>query len=148
MAYVSRKNAAYKKTYMLPSDIDPDKLWLLEEGHCLRSQIVNLCELQKMSRENSHFDYEAGSIETLRRMVELNDGITILPELATLDMPASQRQLIRYFKKPSPMREVSLVVHRDLVMQRLIDVMKQEILATVPEKVRKNKSQYIVPVES
>ena len=148
MAYVSRKNAAYKKTYMLPSDIDPDKLWLLEEGHCLRSQIVNLCELQKISRENSHFDYEAGSIETLRRMVELNDGITILPELATLDMPASQRQLIRYFKKPSPMREVSLVVHRDLVKQRLIDVMKQEILATVPEKVRKNKSQYIVPVES
>lgn len=148
MAYVSRKNAAYKKTYMLPSDIDPDKLWLLEEGHCLRSQIVNLCELQKMSRENSHFDYEAGSIETLRRMVELNDGITILPELATLDMPAAQRQLIRYFKKPSPMREVSLVVHRDLVKQRLIDVMKQEILATVPEKVRKNKSQYIVPVES
>ena len=148
MAYVSRKNAAYKKTYMLPSDIDPDKLWLLEEGHCLRSQIVNLCELQKMSRENSHFDYEAGSIETLRRMVELNDGITILPELATLDMPASQRQLIRYFKKPSPMREVSLVVHRDLVKQRLIDVMKQEILATVTEKVRKNKSQYIVPVES
>ena len=80
--------------------------------------------------------------------MELNDGITILPELATLDMPASQRQLIRYFKKPSPMREVSLVVHRDLVKQRLIDVMKQEILATVPEKVRKNKSQYIVPVES
>ncbi len=148
MAYVSRKNAAYKKTYMLPSDIDPDKLWLLEEGHCLRSQIVNLCELQKISRENSHFDYEAGSIETLRRMVEMNDGITILPELATLDMPAAQRQLIRYFKKPSPMREVSLVVHRDLVKQRLIDVMKQEILATVPDKVRKNKSQYIVPVES
>ena len=148
MAYVSRKNAAYKKTYMLPSDIDRDKLWLLEEGHCLRSQIVNLCELQKMSRENSHFDYEAGSIETLRRMVELNDGITILPELATLDMPASQRQLIRYFKKPSPMREVSLVVHRDLVKQRLIDVMKQEILATVPEKVRTNKSKFVVPVES
>lgn len=148
MAYVSRKNAAYKKTYMLPQDIDPDKLWLLEEGHCLRSQIVNLCELQKISRENSHFDYEAGSIETLRRMVEMYDGITILPELATLDMPASQRQLIRYFKKPSPMREVSLVVHRNLVKQRLIEVMKKEIMLTIPEKIRKNKSQYVVPVES
>ena len=147
MAYVSRKNAAYKKTYMLPQDIDPAKLWLLEEGHCLRSQIVNLCELQKISRENSHFEYEAGSIETLRRMVEMNDGITILPELATLDMPAAQRQLIRYFKKPSPMREVSLVVHRNQVKQRLIEVMKQEILLTIPEKIRKNKSQNIVPVE-
>lgn len=84
--------------------------------------------------ENSHFEYEAGSIETLRRMVEMNDGITILPELATLDMPAAQRQLIRYFKKPSPMREVSLVVHRNQVKQRLIEVMKQEILLTIPEK--------------
>jgi LysR family hydrogen peroxide-inducible transcriptional activator len=146
MAYVSRKNEAYEKTYILPQDIDPNKLWLLEEGHCFRSQIVNLCELRKISRENSHFDYEAGSIETLRRMVEMNDGITIIPELATLDMPLKQTQLIRHFKKPSPMREVSLVVHRNFVKKRLIDVLRQEILATVPEKVRKNKTPNVVPV--
>ncbi len=146
MAYVSKKNAVYEKTYVLPQDIDPHKLWLLEEGHCFRSQIVNLCELQKMSKENSHFDYEAGSIETLRRMVEMNDGITIIPELATLDMPLKQMQLIRHFKKPSPMREVSVVVHRNFVKKRLIDVLRQEILNTVPEKIRKNKTQNVVPV--
>ena len=146
MAYVSRKNAIYEKTYLLPQDIDPEKLWLLEEGHCFRSQIVNLCELQKISRENSHFDYEAGSIETLRRMVEMNDGITILPELATLDMPAAQRQLIRQFKKPLPMREVSVVVHRNLVKRRLIEVLRKEILQTIPEKIRKNKTRHVVPV--
>jgi LysR family hydrogen peroxide-inducible transcriptional activator len=146
MAYVSRKNDMYEKTYVLPEDIDPDKLWLLEEGHCFRSQIVNLCELQKMSRENSHFDYEAGSIETLRRMVEMNDGITIIPELATLDMPSRQTQLIRHFRKPSPMREVSLVVHRNQVKKRLIDMLRQEILLTIPEKIRKNKTQRVVPV--
>jgi LysR family hydrogen peroxide-inducible transcriptional activator len=146
MAYVSRHNAAYEKTYILPQDIDPNKLWLLEEGHCFRSQIVNLCELRKMSRESSHFDYEAGSIETLRRMVEMNDGITIIPELATLDMPMRQTQLIRHFKKPSPMREVSLVVHRNLAKKRLIDVLRQEILAAVPEKIRKNKTQNVIPV--
>jgi len=148
MAYVSKQNAMYEKTYVLPQDIDPNKLWLLEEGHCFRSQIVNLCELKKMSRENSHFDYEAGSIETLRRMVEMNDGITIIPELATLDMPARQQQLIRHFRKPAPMREVSLVVHRNLVKQRLIKVLRQQILDTVPEKVRKNKTPNIVPVTS
>lgn len=147
MAYVSRKNEVYEKTYVLPQDIDPNKLWLLEEGHCFRSQIVNLCELQKISREASHFDYEAGSIETLRRMVEMNDGITIIPELATLDMPQKQTQLIRHFKKPSPMREVSLVVHRNFVKKKLIDVLRQEILHTVPEKIRKNKTPNVVPVE-
>ncbi len=147
MAYVSRRNQAYGKSYVLPQDIDPGKLWLLEEGHCFRSQIVNLCELQKISRENAAFEYEAGSIETLRRMVELNDGITILPELATLDMPAAQQQLIRHFRKPAPMREVSLVVHRNLVKKRLTDLLREEILQTIPEKIRKNKSRNVVPVE-
>ena len=145
MAYVSKRNAIYEKAYVLPQDIDPNKLWLLEEGHCFRSQIVNLCELQKMSKEGSHFDYEAGSIETLRRMVEMNDGITIIPELATLDMPAKQTQLIRRFRKPSPMREVSLVVHRNFVKKRLVDVLKAQIMETIPEKIRKNKSPNIIP---
>lgn len=146
MAYVSRKNAAYKKTYMLPQDIDPNKLWLLEEGHCFRSQIVNLCELKKASRDASHFDYEAGSIETLRRMVDMNDGITILPELATGDMTARQLSQIRYFKKPAPMREVSIVVHRDFVKKRLIEILQEEIMAAVPAKIKQNKSRYILPV--
>ncbi|HMI61396.1 MAG TPA: LysR substrate-binding domain-containing protein, partial [Puia sp.] len=137
---------AYKKTYMLTQDIDPNKLWLLEEGHCFRSQIVRLCELRKASREGSHFDYEAGSLETLRRMVELNDGITILPELAAMDLTGKQQQLIRHFKKPTPMREVSLVVHRDFVKQRLVQALHQEILLSVPEKLRLNKNQNVVPI--
>ena len=146
MAYVSRKNEAYQKTYVLPQDIDPNKLWLLEEGHCLRSQIVNLCELRKASLSGSHFEYEAGSIETLRRMVELNDGITILPELATLTLTNRQLELIRHFKKPTPMREVSLVVHRDFIKKRLIDALKKEINDSIPEKIRANKSNAVIPV--
>ena len=146
LAYVSKRNAAYRKTYVLAKDIDPNKLWLMEEGHCFRSQIVNLCELRRASEASSRFEYEAGSIETLRRMVEINDGITILPELTTLDMTPDQSQLIRYFKKPAPMREVSIVVHRDFVKKRLIEALKQEIIAAVPEKIKKNKSLNVVPV--
>ena len=146
LVYVSRKNATYKKTYVLAQDIDPGKLWLLEEGHCFRSQIVRLCELRKASKEGSHFDYEAGSLETLRRMVELNDGITILPELAVQDLTGKQRRLIRHFRRPAPMREVSMVTHRDFAKQRLVQTLYQEILRTVPEKVRQNKNQRVVPI--
>ena len=146
LAYISRKNVAYKKTYVLPQDIDPEKLWLLEEGHCFRSQIVNLCELRRASEMGTHFEYEAGSIETLRRMVELNDGITILPELTTLDMTARQLQLIRHFKKPAPMREVSIVVHRDFVKKRLIEALKEEIINAIPDKIRMNKDSNVVPI--
>jgi LysR family hydrogen peroxide-inducible transcriptional activator len=146
VAYVSKKNAVFNKSYVLPQDIDPHKLWLLEEGHCFRSQILNLCELRKASREKSHFEYEAGSFETLRRMVEMNDGITVLPELATTDLSNKQQQLIRHFKKPTPMREVSMIVHRDFVKKRLIEVLKAEIMAAVPDKIKSNKNANVVPV--
>ena len=146
VAYVSKTNAAYKKNYVLAKDIDPTKLWLLEEGHCFRSQVFNLCELQKSSKEGTHFEYEAGSIETLRRMVDLNDGITIMPELATFDMTAKQQNHLRHFKYPAPVREVSIVVHRDYVKKRLIEVLKKTILSAVPDKVKKNKPRNIVEV--
>lgn len=146
MVYVSAKNKMYKKTYAISQDIDPNKLWLLEEGHCFRSQIINLCELKKMSRETSHFEYEAGSIETLRRMVEVNDGITIIPELAALDLPRMQTRLIRRFRKSPPMREVSLVVHRNFVKKRLVDILQQEILLAIPPKIRANQSVNVIPV--
>jgi len=83
----------------------------------------------------------------LRRMVEINDGITILPELATFDMTAFQRNHLRYFKQPSPVREVSIVTHRDFVKRKLIELLKKEILAAVPEKLRNNKKKTIIPVE-
>lgn len=147
VAYVSKNNSAYKKQYVLSKDIDPDKLWLLEEGHCFRSQIVNLCELRKKTKGRGNFEYEAGSIETLRRMVDLHDGITILPELATIDMTTKQQQNLRYFKSPVPMREVSMVVHRHFVKKKLIEVLKQEILKAVPQKIKKNKKSLIIPIE-
>ena len=146
LVYVSKNNPVYNKAFVLPQDIDPNKLWLLEEGHCFRSQILNLCELRKVGRGSNNFEYEAGSFETLRRMVELNDGITVLPQLATFDLNSNQQQLVRQFKSPAPMREVSMVVHRDFVKKRLIDVLKNEIMDSVPDKIRLNKSKNVIAV--
>ena len=146
LAYVSAKNAMFKKTYVLPQDIDPNKLWLLEEGHCFRTQIANLCQLRRASAEGSHFEYEAGSLETLRRLVEMNDGITILPELATFEMTAKQKSLLRKFRQPVPMREVSIVTHRDHIKKTLIEILKKEIIESLPEKVLKNKAALVVPI--
>jgi LysR family hydrogen peroxide-inducible transcriptional activator len=146
VAYVSKKNAAYKKQYVLPGDIDLKELWLLEEGHCFRSQIINLCELKKQNKEKSNFEYEAGSVETLRKMVELNNGVTILPELATLDFSTRQMNMIRHFKNPAPVREVSLVTHRDFIKKKLIDALKDEIIAILPHKLILNKNKNLVKI--
>ncbi len=146
LVFVSKRNNDFKKNYVLAQDIDPQKLWLLEEGHCFRSQIMNLCELKKAGKESHSFEYEAGSIDTLRRMVELSDGITILPELASMELTGKQQSQLRQFKRPAPMREVSLVVHRDFVKKALVEILKKEIIAAVPDKIRKNKAVHVLPI--
>ncbi|MBO9594884.1 MAG: LysR family transcriptional regulator [Niabella sp.] len=146
MVFTSKKNRAYEKQYILPKDIDTSKLWLLEEGHCFRSQILSICELQQQSREHSGLEYEAGSLETLKRMVEISDGVTIVPELVTLQMPRSQQQLIRHFKKPVPVREVSLAVHRDFLKEKLVKALREEILLAVPEQLKKKPSPNVIPI--
>ena len=137
---------AQNKTITI-DEIEIDNLWLLEEGHCFRSQIINLCDLQKLSRQEKRFNYEAGSIETLMRMVEKNGGVTILPELALMDFKAVQLKYVRRFKTPVPVREVSLITHRDFVKRRLIEALKSEIIFNVPDKLLKKKKHVVVNID-
>lgn len=142
--YVSKNNALHNKKYVLPGDIDPTQLWLLEEGHCFRSQILNLCELQKHS--GIQFRYETGNIETLKRMVDNSDGITILPELAVMEFTQPQLKLVKRLKEPSPAREVSLVTHRDHLKTKLIQTLKAEIMNIVPKAMQKLNKKKVVDI--
>jgi len=142
--YVSRKNALYNKKYVLANEIDPNQLWLLEEGHCFRSQILNLCELRKYS--DLHFEYETGNIETLKRVVDKSDGITILPELAVMEFSKPQMKFVKKLKEPSPAREVSLVTHRDHIKTKLIKTLKAEILSIVPKQMQKLGTKKVVDI--
>lgn len=133
-AYVSEKTGLYSKQYILPSDIDPNDLWLLEEGHCFRTQIQKLCELSRTSALGTRFNYRSGSIETLMRMVDRTGGITILPELAMLELAKDRRKHIRNFEEPEPAREVCLAVNREQVKTRLTDVLKVSLLQYAPKQ--------------
>lgn len=134
-AYVSERAGLYNKQYILPGDIEPNELWLLEEGHCFRTQIQRLCELSRNSQFGNSFNYRSGSIETLMRMVDRNGGITILPELAIVDLSEDKKRHIRQFKFPAPAREVCLVVNREQVKTRLIEALKTGIIEYVPQAV-------------
>ena len=119
-----------EKNHLLPEDINPDELWLLEEGHCFRSQILNLCELRKKS--NTLFEFEAGSIDTLIKLVDHQSGVTIVPELATYTLSKRQQKHLRPFAPPVPVREVSLVTHKDFVKKSLVEALKKEVLDSLP----------------
>lgn len=144
VVYVSPAETVYKKRYVLAEDIDVRHLWLLEEGHCLRSQIMNLCELKSKVQEDNNFHYEAGSIETLKKMVEMQNGITILPKLALQDLSPQQLKMVRHFKPPAPVREVSLVIHRSLVKKRILGALQREILLAVPQDMQHKGSRTVV----
>lgn len=138
--YVSDKEKGFDKKYVLPSHIDISHLWLLEEGHCMRSQILNLCELKKQHEAEEHLHYEAGSIESLKNLVENDFGLTIIPELSTFYLTGSQKKRLRYFKAPTPVREISIVTNREYIKQSLIDRLKECILSVIPKDM-KNKEK-------
>jgi LysR family hydrogen peroxide-inducible transcriptional activator len=131
-AYVSESEKAFKKKYVLPKDFDLSKLWLLEEGHCLRNQIFNLCELKKKDIESDRLHYQAGSLETLRNLVDHNKGITILPYLATLDLSKARMQQLREFAPPKPVRQISLVVNTNFSRKGILNALRGAIADCVP----------------
>ncbi|PHN05329.1 hydrogen peroxide-inducible genes activator [Flavilitoribacter nigricans] len=131
-----------EKAYIIPEEIDPNDLWLLEEGHCFRSQVVNLCELK--DQRQVAMQYQAGSFETLKRLVEEEKGITILPELATLHLNGRQKKLLKPFAPPQPVREVSLVIRKNFVRQRLVEILSTAILDNLPAQIqRENPGQRV-----
>jgi LysR family hydrogen peroxide-inducible transcriptional activator len=144
--YVNDKESGFNKQYVLPADIDINRLWLLEEGHCMRSQILNFCELKKQHEVDEQLHYEAGSIETLKNLVEKNFGITIIPELATHNLNSAQKKRLRYFKPPTPVREISIATHRQYVKDKLIEVLKETILAVIPEEMKQNKKINVLEI--
>lgn len=142
--FVASTSKQYRKKYILPEDIDVNQLWLLEEGHCLRSQILNLCELQKKGASAHNLYYETGSIESLLQITEINQGITIIPELAALHMSEERKEKIHHFKPPVPVREISLVTYRHFIKEKLLQVLQQSIIdCTRPFLKNKKENQVL-----
>lgn len=134
-AYTSDENASRKK-YLLPKDIDLSKLWLLEEGHCFRNQVFNLCELKRKDVESDRLHYQAGSLETLKNLVDHNKGVTILPLLATRELSQSQRKRIRSFAPPKPVREISLVVNSNYSRKSILQALRKAVEACMPDETK------------
>jgi LysR family hydrogen peroxide-inducible transcriptional activator len=137
--YASESEQLPRKKYLLPKDINPNHLWLLEEGHCLRDQLRLLCSLKNAESEENPVRYEVGSIQTLINMVDSNEGITILPKLATERLTPQQQAKLRTFAPPKPAREVSLITAQDFPRKKLLQHLKEIILEAVKDRVITDK---------
>ena len=146
VAYLSKLSPLIVKKNISAKDINQEDLWLFNEGHCMRNQILNICN-RKKTGEVKPLEYNTDSVETLKRMVELNKGITLLPELSISDFSMKQLDQIRYFKSPEPSREISLVTHRNFLKRKLIVILEKEIIEAIPKRMRNNKKKEIIDIK-
>lgn len=146
VAYTSKNSKLSKKKTINPEDIDMEEIWVLNEGHCMREQVLNICQRRRATQSFKHFEYNTGSVETLKRMVDQNNGATILPELALADLSDKQLDRVRYFRSPEPAREVSIVIQRSFLKRRMIDALKAEILEFVPKRMRSKKKKDVLEI--
>lgn len=142
--YSNAGNKLLKNKLIAAADIDPADILLMNEGHCLRTQVLNICDMKKSISGNVKVNYQSGSVETLKQMVKINLGSTILPELATANMSKSEQLNLRRFKSPEPVREVSLVTYKLMRKHKLMEVLKDIIKSCIPDSINHSKNKEVV----
>ncbi len=130
--YVSKKEAVYRKNLIRTADISDERLWLLDEGHCFRDQLMRFCQREQVKLHQAA--YHLGSLETFMHMVESGYGMTFIPELATLQLCPEQKDLVRTFAIPRPTREIYFVTRKDFVRFALSKLLIEHIRESVPKE--------------
>ncbi len=113
--------------FMIPEDIRNHKIWLLEEGNCLRNQFINLCSLKKKEDVPSNLKFDAHSFGTLLNMVDQLGGLTLIPELYYQTLTEERKKKVKFFKSPIPVREVSIVYFRPFAKRNTIVALAADI---------------------
>ena len=138
--YASPQHPFAKKKKIHEVDLAGQEVWLLNEGHCFRNQVVELCGLQQRKETPSNLRFESGNLNTLMRLVEQHFGMTLLPQLVVHELsPEKQKAMVRPFAAPVPMREVSLIHRRQYVKERITNLLYDEILSGLPKNVTTKK---------
>jgi len=130
----------------LDQNIIPEKLWILEEGHCLSNQIASICNLRNKSNSDTQIVYKTGSLETMLRLAENGMGQTIIPHMLVDYVSETVKKKI--FKIPfnTPVREIALIYSENYNRKGVIDALKDEIISVIPKEWIKAKNKYIIPL--
>jgi LysR family hydrogen peroxide-inducible transcriptional activator len=129
VVYVSPNEPIYKEKEIISSKMPSKHMWVLKEGHCLRNQVFNFCN----NKSDFLPIYEAGNIDTLIRIVDENNGYTIIPELHIDLLNENQKENIRPLISPQIVREISIVVRQDYVREKLLNNIAELVKKIIPE---------------
>lgn len=130
VSYIPRNHRLHSNEKINIEDLDIEDMLLLEDGHCFRDGVVNLCKALKNNSDDK-FQLESGSIETLIKLSNEGLGMTLLPYLHTLDINEKEKANLHYFNEPSPAREVSLIYHKSELKMQIIEALQDVISGVV-----------------
>lgn len=128
VVYIAPSEPMYKNKEISSQEMPLENLWVLEEGHCLRNQVFNFCN-RKVHQSSV---YEAGSIDTLVKIVDVNGGYTIIPELHVNLLSEKQKENLRELTKPEAIREISLIIRHDYVREGMMNAVANSIKKIIP----------------
>jgi len=145
VAYIPENNSIAKKNEIEVSDLNIEDILLLQDGHCFRDGILNLCKNQDSNSRNS-FQLESGSFETLIKLADEGLGTTLLPYLHSLNLNDKDKIKLRQFKEPKPAREVSLIYPKSELKIHIIDALRNTISGVVKGAIAFQNVQIISPI--
>lgn len=144
VAYIPENHDNFNKKEIEISDLNLDEILLLQDGHCFRDSILNLCK-NNTNLENNHFQIESGSFETLIKLADEGLGTTLLPYLHTLDLSEKNQKKLRHFVEPKPAREVSLIFPKNELKIHIIDALRSTIAGVVKGAIVFQNVQIVSP---
>jgi LysR family transcriptional regulator, hydrogen peroxide-inducible genes activator len=145
VGYIPSNHRLTSKKTIEVSDLDINDMLLLEDGHCFRDGVLNLCNAKK-TKDLSEFQLESGSFEMLVKLTNEGMGMTLLPYLHTLDLKEKEQEKLHYFSEPSPAREVSLIYHKSELKIQIIDALHKIISGIIRGAIAFQNVQIISPI--
>lgn len=145
MAYVPQNHRLAGMSELKTTDLDLDDMLLLEDGHCFRDGVINLCKAVRLDDE-SHFSLESGSFETLVKLSNEGLGMTLLPYLHTLDILEKDKKFFKKFTEPSPAREVSLIFHKSELKMQIVEALRSTIAGVIKGAITFQNVEIISPL--
>jgi LysR family hydrogen peroxide-inducible transcriptional activator len=126
--------------------IIPEKLWILEEGHCLSNQIASICNLRNKSISESQIIYKTGSLETMLRLAENGKGQTIIPHMLVDYLNDSTKKKIFKIPLNTPVREIALIYSENYNRKGIINALRDEILSVIPLEWISSNNKSVIPL--
>jgi len=145
VAYIPEKHRIADKKEIEVSDLNLDEILLLQDGHCFRDGILNLCKNQDVTPVNN-FQIQSGSFETLIKLADEGLGLTLLPYLHTLDLKEKDKLKLKHFKDPKPAREISLIFPKTELKIQIIDALRQSISGVIRGAIAFQNVEIISPL--